>query len=320
MSIDPKVTGVRSLELCVRDLAASADYYTRHWGLTEVGRREDRVVLRSTDAEHHVVELRQSPRIGVARITFAAPDVETVNALHAKASAFGVRGLSTPATVDDFLGGGHGFELMTPDGVELRISAGVARHPAGISDPARPSRINHVVLNASDLDVQQRFFCDLLGFRFSDSIGHMNFIRCSANHHSIALAKADGASLNHVAFDSATFDTLMQGVGRMRLASHEPGWGVGRHAAPGHNIFAYFVDPNGFAIELTTEVDQVDDTYVARYADYWGSLPLRPCAWAGQKMAPSKEMIEAMSGRLAQNRSPFSEPSRLYTSSVETQT
>ncbi|MDF2116523.1 VOC family protein [Roseiarcaceae bacterium H3SJ34-1] len=300
MSMDPKVTGVRSVELNVRDLAASLDYYTRHWGLTEVDRREDRAVLRGTDTEHHVVELRQSPRAGIARIAFAAPDVATVNALHARVSGFGARVLSAPSAVDGFLGGGHGFELMTPDGVTLRISAETARHHAGPVDPAKPVRINHVVLNTSDLEAQQRFFCDLLGFRFSDSIGHMSFIRCSANHHSIALAKADGASLNHVAFDLANFDTLMQGVGRMRLASHEPGWGVGRHAAPGHNIFAYFVDPNGFAVELTTEVDQVDDTYVARYADYWGTLPLRPCAWAGQKMLPSKQMIEAMSGRLAQ--------------------
>jgi catechol 2,3-dioxygenase len=56
-------------------------------------------------------------------------------------------------------------------------------------------------------------------------------------------------------------------------------WGVGRHGT-GDNVFAYFVDPNGFAIEYTTEMQQVDDrTYVpgspetiarANHADVWG--------------------------------------------------
>ena len=45
-------------------------------------------------------------------------------------------------------------------------------------------------------------------------------------------------------------------------------WGVGRHG-PGNNVFSYFVEPNGFVTEYTTEVEQVDDTYVAHDAQWW---------------------------------------------------
>lgn len=294
---EPRVTGLRGVELAVFDLAASAAFYKECWALDVVGRSGDRAFLRAAGDEHHVLTLRQSPRAGVERVNFAAPDRATVDALYARAVGMGAKA-HAPHAIAAEEGGGYGFEILTPDGQALRVSSDVARHADVDPDLSRPTKVNHVVLNAADMDLQMRFFCDVLGFKFSDCNGHMNFIRCSANHHSIALAKSDGPSLNHVAFEMENFDGLMQGVGRMRLAEHELGWGVGRHAGPGRNIFSYFVDPNGFAIEYTTDVDQVDDTYVSRSGDYWANLPLRPCAWAGAKMMATPRMREAMGGKL----------------------
>ena len=42
----------------------------------------------------------------------------------------------------------------------------------------------------------------------------------------------------------------------MRKSGYEIMWGVGRHG-PGSNVFSYFVEPNGFVTEYTTEVEQV---------------------------------------------------------------
>ena len=50
----------------------------------------------------------------------------------------------------------------------------------------------------------------------------------------------------------------MRGAGRMRKAGYNVEWGLGRHG-PGNNVFTYFVEPNGFVTEYTTEVDQVDE-------------------------------------------------------------
>ena len=36
-------------------------------------------------------------------------------------------------------------------------------------------------------------------------------------------------------------------------------WGPGRHTA-GNNTFSYFVTPNGFAVEYTSELEQVNET------------------------------------------------------------
>jgi catechol 2,3-dioxygenase len=214
----------------------------------------------------------------------AAQDRAAVEGLHAKARGMGVEIVSGPTALDAEGGGGYGFELRTPEGHLIRISSDVVTHADAIDDPTRPVRANHVVLNSPDIDNQMQFFLDTLGFQFSDFSGHMHFIRCSRNHHSIAIAKSQGAGLNHIAFEMKDYDGLMRGVGRMRMADEEPGWGVGRHAGPGRNIFSYFVDPNGFAIEYTTDVDQAGDDYVSRREDYWQNVPMRPCAWAGAKM------------------------------------
>ena len=90
----------------------------------------------------------------------------------------------------------------------------------------------------------------------------------------------------------------MRGAGRVRGSGYEIMWGVGRHG-PGNNVFSYFVEPNGFVTEYTTEVDQVDDSYVAHDAQWWLETKLFPCRW---KMAgaPSELARKAMSGELVE--------------------
>lgn len=302
MLSEPKVNGLRGAELAVYDLNASVDFYLKNWGLSEVGRSADRVYLRATGDEHHVITLHERPKAGLLAVNMAAQDSTTVDGLHAKTKAMGVEIVSAPAALAAEAGGGYGFELRTPEGHLIRISSDVARHRDVIADPTRPIKANHIVFNSPDIDNQMQFFLDMLGFKFSDFSGHMHFIRCSRNHHAVAIAKANGAGLNHIAFEMKDFDSLMRGVGRMRVAEEEIGWGVGRHAGPGRNIFSYFVDPNGFAIEYTAEVDQAGDDYVSRREDYWQSVPIRPCAWAGAKMLPTPRMRDAMSGKLINER------------------
>lgn len=299
---EPKVNGLRGAELAVYDLAASVDFYTQNWALSEISRHGDRAYLRGTGAEHHVITLHERPKAGLVAVNMAAQDRAAVEGLHAKARGMGVEIVSAPTALSDEAGGGYGFELRTPEGHVIRISSDVATHADAVDDPTRPIRANHVVLNSPDIDNQMQFFLDVLGFKFSDFSGHMHFIRCSRNHHSIAIAKSQGAGLNHIAFEMKDYDGLMRGVGRMRLGNEEPGWGVGRHAGPGRNIFSYFVDPNGFAIEYTTDVDQAGDDYVSRREDYWQNVPMRPCAWAGAKMVPSPLMRAAMEGKLIEER------------------
>ena len=134
------------------------------------------------------------------------------------------------------------------------------------------------MLNSAEVEKQTAFFLDVLGFKWSDSTFMMDFVRCCSDHHSVAFARGNGPTLNHMAYEMPNIDGLMSGAGRVRKSGYEIMWGVGRHG-PGSNVFSYFVEPNGFVTEYTTEVEQVGDNYVGHDAKWWNgaerfSVPL----------------------------------------------
>jgi catechol 2,3-dioxygenase-like lactoylglutathione lyase family enzyme len=234
-----RITELRSIELGVPDLDRSSDFYQAVWGLREVVSDGDTVHLRGTCAEHHVVTLRQRPRAALLGVHFSASDRNAITELHAKAKAYGTDGLTAPAELARTAGGGYGFRFNTPDGLPLAISADVIQHPEVVTDRSRPTKLTHVVLNSARIDEQTAFFKDLLGFRHSDSTEMMEFIRCCADHHSVAFARGNGPSLNHMAYEMPNIDGLMRGTGRMKQNGFNIEWGVGRHG-PGRQCLHLF--------------------------------------------------------------------------------
>jgi catechol 2,3-dioxygenase-like lactoylglutathione lyase family enzyme len=293
-----KVTGLRGVELGVKDLNQSVAFYRCVWGLDPVVSEGDTIHLRANGSEHHVVTLRERPKAGLLGIHFAAQDRVAVDALCAKAKAFGAKVTSEPADLSRSAGGGYGFSFQSPDGHVLNISCDVARHPNTVSDRSKPFKLSHVVLNSPKIEDQTGFFIDLLGFRLSDTTDMMEFVRCSSDHHSIAVARGEGPSLNHMAYEMTNIDGLMRGAGRLKSSGFNSEWGVGRHG-PGDNVFTYFVEPNGFVVEYTAEVEQIDEAiYLPHDAKYWREFPMRPCRW-GMAGHPSNRLKAAFGGDIS---------------------
>ena len=295
---DPRINGLRSIELGVHDLQKSAEFYRKVWALEDVAADGDAVLLRGTGRDHHVVTLRERPRASLLGVHFSAPDRAAVDALHAKAKAMGANVGSAPGPLPASSGGGYGFKVSTPEGHPLFISSDVAQHAEAIDDRSRPTKLTHVVLNSAEVEKQTAFFLDVLGFKWSDSSVMMDFVRCCSDHHSIAFARGKGPSLNHAAYEMPNIDGLMRGAGRVRQSGHEIMWGVGRHG-PGSNVFSYFVEPNGFVVEYTTEVDQVGDNYVGHDGKWWQEQNLFPCRW-NMAGPPSDFARRAMGGEIAE--------------------
>ena len=290
---EPKVTGLRSVEYNVNDVATSARFYEDCWGLAPVAQEGGVHYLRATGAEHHIVALHEGAKVGPKCIHFAADDKEAVDGLHAKLSGLGAKIDSAPATLTT-PGGGYGFSFSDPDGLSYAISSDVEQHNDATMEADRPFKLSHVVLNSEQVQKQQDYFCDVLGFRLSDWTERMNFIRCSSDHHSIAFAHANGPSLNHTAFEVPTMDALMRGAGRMKQKGFNVGWGVGRHG-PGNNVFTYFLEPNGLVVEYTAEVEHVDESYEVGGPDVWAKRVGGPDRW-GFADPPSPLIRQAMGG------------------------
>ncbi len=295
-----RVSALRGVELNVFNLDESAEFYRKSWGLEEVARVGGTMYLRAGGTEHHILTLHEAKRASLNAINFAVQDRTKAEALFNKAKSMGCEVISAPSELAALAGGGYGFSVKTPEGQVLNISCGVARHEHTIADRSKPFKLSHVVLNVEDIDRQNAFFCDVLGFRLSDSTERMDFVRCSSDHHSIALARGHGAGLNHMAYEVPSFDGLMRGAGRLKEKGYNIEWGVGRHG-PGDNIFSYFIEPNGFVTEYTTEVEQINEAdHLPGMPDYWAKKMPQPDRWG--LAVPSQLLRQAMAGKLIEER------------------
>ena len=277
---DFPVSALRSVELLVPDIAAAERFYTHIWGLDIASRAPGRVWLRATGSDAHVLELIAGKQAAIRSVTFRAPVLEPVIAT---ALAAGARLTAAPAVLDE-PGGGMAATLRDPSGFVFRLISGDAPRAADPPARDRADRLAHVNLNCTDVDATARFFEDGLGFKLADRSKLMAFERCNADHHAVVLAEAPVNGLNHIAFNMPGWEAVMRGSGRMIDAGHPLAWGVGRHG-PGDNVFAYFIDPFGVVVEYTAEVEQVDDSHVARGPSHWVWPPGRTDQWG---IAPPK--------------------------------
>ena len=254
-----RVTEIRYVGYGVPDLEAERAFYREKWGLREVAERDGMVYFATHGHDElYVVRLRQADRKRVDVIALAADSRGDVDALFGKVQAAGCRIVSEPHELTGF-GGGYGFRFFSPDGLTFEISSDVARGQARemVRWEGIPQKISHIVMHSPDHRAAVQFFIDVLGFRLSDWLGDfMAFLRCNEAHHRVAFLPGPPC-LNHVAYDMLSLDDMMRGVSRLKKQDIDIRWGPGRHTA-GNNTFSYFVTPNQFAVEYTSELEDVD--------------------------------------------------------------
>lgn len=283
------LTGLRGVDLGVRDVAAAARFFTDVWRLTPVAERNGAVYLRGSGAYHHILSLHPRSEPQLLCINLAAATKKDVDRLHESAKSAGAAQIESPGVIAE-PGGGYGFAFMDPEGRVVRVIGGDARHADPSIAPERPIKVTHLVLNTPRQEEAAAFWVAGLGFKVSDR-SLLTFIRCNSDHHSIAFHPGESSSLHHIAFEMADFDSVMRGAGRMRDAGRPVEWGPGRHG-PGNNVFAYFVGPEDFVIEYTAEIQQVDDRTPVRAPEDWAYPPGRSDLW-GATAPPSERMKSA---------------------------
>jgi predicted enzyme related to lactoylglutathione lyase len=274
------VTEIRYVGYGVEDFDTERAFYADDWGLVEVQATADMAWFKTHGHdERHVVRLHRAPQNCIEVIALAAESRADVDALQARVAEAGCQMIHEARELDA-PGGGYGFRFFSPDGMPFEVSADVERLDKRTMErwEGMPVRISHIVLHSPDHHAAVKFFCDVLGFRVSDWLGDfMCFLRCNSAHHRIALLPGP-ACLNHVAYDMLTVDDMFRGASRLRKRGTDILWGPGRHTA-GDNTFSYFCTPGDFAVEYTSEMEEVDfDRHEAKVhepgpqiMDQWGT-------------------------------------------------
>jgi len=276
------ITHLRHVAMAVPDLRAAVAFYEGIWGLYRVAGDSDVVYLGSPGiAEPYIIRLRQAEAKRLDVISFGAPGPGAVDALAGQLGSAGVQIAREPAPLQT-PGGGYGLRFFDLDGRLIEVSSDVAPKPFRALEAGEsvPRKLSHVVINSTNVQATKAFYEKHLGFRLSDWLtDRMVFLRCSAEHHSLAIAQRTKVTLNHVSFEMRGIDEYLRGTGRLLRHGHRPLWGPGRHSA-GDNTFSYFADPHGNVVEYTTELERVldEDKWTPRiwpatpdYYDQWGT-------------------------------------------------
>ncbi|RKN03464.1 VOC family protein [Streptomyces radicis] len=252
------VTGLDHIALAVPDLETALGFYTDAWGLVPVAEQGGRHHLAGQQSRHTDLVLSQGPTAALDHIALAVASPEVLERLAKRLVNAGHRTMKVSAME---LRPGQTAAVVTHDPDGHRIELAVGAQDEGARDTSvqmAPLRLGHVVLGTPDQTAMTAFY-HLLGFRVSDrNATGMWFLRCNADHHSLALIPADQPWLQHMAYDVGTVNEVMRGLALLREHDVTPVWGPGRHG-PGSNVFTYYRDPAGFFIEYYGDLDKFDD-------------------------------------------------------------
>jgi catechol 2,3-dioxygenase-like lactoylglutathione lyase family enzyme len=277
--MNAQVTDLHYIAHAVPDLAAERLFYGETWGLTEVAEAGGNFYFAAEGSAHpFVIRLRQDDEKKTDLIGFSAATRADVDAIYAQALAAGSKSIAEPGPAQGPFGG-YAARFFDPDGRALEVISETQPRDARQLKVGEsiPVGLSHVVLHSPDHKGLTKWYEDVLGFKLSDWIGEfMVFLRCNPAHHRLAIMPGKPA-LNHVAFDVASVDEMMRGLGRLTKEGVTLSWGPGRHTA-GNNTFTYYLTPNGNAVEYTSDLEECHDdwepkTYEMRpdITDQWGT-------------------------------------------------
>ena len=247
------------------DLDQMVDYYTRVLDFVVVDSSPQGAFL-TTGFDHHCVVLTAGPGNGRTAIGY-----EIWEPLDDAERRLREAGYETQRRSDIGPGTPDVLVLAEPStGTPLHLIT--AQDPSGVREltPLRPIKLGHVAAFTPALEPMQKFYQDLLGFRWSDTIGDFFvFLRCNADHHAANfMASSKYAGLHHVAYEMRDPDHLITMLDHMAANGTRLHWGPGRHG-PGHNLFTYHKDPDGNTVELFTQLDRITD----EAKGYWEPRP-----------------------------------------------
>jgi catechol 2,3-dioxygenase-like lactoylglutathione lyase family enzyme len=286
------ISGLHHYALQVPDLAA-AEGFLQDFGL-ETGEKDGALVAQCPGRDQEQVRLLEAPAKRLHHISFTVrPD--TMDSIRVALDRVGTPVIEPPAGASE-----NGLWLRDPDGTAVQLLAeppaparpvpevlanqggrvqrvGTA-HWLTAGQDVRPRRLGHALLFTPQPQQLTAFYTEVLGLRVSDTIhGLVTFLNAGpGDHHIFGFIASSHPGFHHASFEVPSIDAIAFGADRMRGKGREPGWGLGRHTI-GSNFFHYNPDPWGSWIEWFSDIDQVDDSWVANDWDVpphlWGGPP-----------------------------------------------
>ena len=272
-SLPAAVHSIDHFTLAVPDLAVARHFFSS-FGLEVSDENldmQEALVLRAADSAHVWGRVVRGVHKHLAYLTFNCAEEDYAALVHAIAARAAAARPHALARYRD----GHWF--LDADGNLLQLRVGpktVSPSPRAQEDrpeergvvggrrdaaTVRPRRLSHVLLFATDVARQCRFYEEVLGLRLSDrSADIIAFMHApsGSDHHLMAFAKSACRGWHHSSWDVAGIEQVGLGWMQMQQAGYSKVWGPGRHVL-GSNYFCYVQDPWGSFCEYSADIDYI---------------------------------------------------------------
>lgn len=286
------IAGLHHYALEVPDLAV-ADGFLQDFGL-ETAEKGGSLIAQCPGRDQEQVRMTEAPVKRLHHVAFTLRP-GTLDSVREAVERSGTPVIAPPAGASE-----EGLWVSDPDGTAVQLldepqaparpvedvlanvggtcqRIGVPRWRQATAD-VMPRRLGHSLLFTPQPQQMTDFYTEVLGLRVSDRIhGLVTFLNAGpGDHHIFGFISSSHPGFHHASFEVPSIDAIAVGADRMRAKGREPGWGLGRHTI-GSNFFHYSPDPWGSWIEWFSDIDQIDECWVAGDWDapphLWGAPP-----------------------------------------------
>jgi 2,3-dihydroxybiphenyl 1,2-dioxygenase len=278
MTANREIEALGYVGLAVSDLDAWMRFAVDLLGLQPVPRGDGAIDLRM---DSYATRIRLVPQAGgpvdddIAYVGWEVRDAPSLDALASRLAAAGTpseratRAEAADRYVEDFI------RFTDPEGLVCEAFYGPLQRtdqpfvsPLGVSFKTGRQGVGHIVLIAQDAKAQERWWCEVMGFRLSDYIHtevvrgrpvDFTFLRCNGRHHSLALAQIPiPKKLQHIMIEVRSIDDVGRALYRCQDAGLHISLTLGRHSNDDMLSF-YPMTPSGFDLEYGWGGLEVED-------------------------------------------------------------
>ncbi|WP_199699213.1 VOC family protein [Oleomonas cavernae] len=260
MSATPliRLKDIAYVRLGTRDLALAESFATACLGLEVAERGAKSLHLRSDARAHTLCYVDDEPGYQVAGFEVECEDELDQAAAALEALGHRVHAGTAPQAAARKVRAFIGFDDPSGNRIELAVGP---EHRGRRYFPTRDAAItgfNHIGLNSTDPQRDERFWTQVCNARVSDRIGDIPLMRINAIHHTIALVRAETAGVQHINHQVETPDDVLRAFYLLREKRVPIVFGPGRHPTSGAN-FVYFRGPDGMVFEYSCGVNEIAD-------------------------------------------------------------
>ncbi|MBV4396530.1 VOC family protein [Advenella alkanexedens] len=251
----------------------------------------DGAVCLRFDEMAYRVAIHPGEENGVAYVGWETTGIEGAGQVVARLEAYGIkakRASEDEAAVRKVIGF---YWFIDPAGIRHELIWGHMRsktsfHPGRAMSGFRTGDqgLGHVVFAVPDLEQNDRFYRDVLGFKLSDTVDmppiYAFFYHVNGRHHSLAVARAPGdkAAFLHLMIETRSLDDVGAGLDLCLKHDIPITRTLGCHTND-RMVSFYLQSPANFRIEYGWGGEDVDDLCAPRYYDQtssWGHHPQHP--------------------------------------------